>query len=91
MNNFTAILACVAACFFMCCSFVFRKVRDVAAERINRGQTNYGWGGGGGGEEDNRKTNVVLSTSSFFSPPPPLFSHRFGLFFCETRTKNKPK
>ena len=70
------------------CSFVFRKVRDVAAERINRAkQENYeGFGGGGGGEggrgkEDNRKTKVILSTSSFFSPPPPLFSHRCGLSF----------
>ena len=70
---------------------MFREVRNVAAERINRGETNYGGRGGGRGKEDNRKTKVVLSTSSFFSPPPLLFSRRFGLFFCETRTKNKPK
>ena len=72
---------------------MFREVRNVAAERINRGETNYGGRGGGGGrgKEDNRKTKVVFSTSSFFSPPPPLFSRRFGLFFCETRTKNKPR
>ena len=69
---------------------MFREVRNVAAERINRGETNYG-GRGGRGKEDNRKTKVVFSTLSFFSPPPPLFSRRFGLFFCETRTKNKPK
>ena len=59
--------------FYVCCSFVFRKVRDVAAERINRGQINYG--GGVGLRERRQQKNEGCSFCLFFflAPSPIVF------------------
>ena len=72
---------------------MFREVRNVAAERIKRGETNYGGrgggggGGGGGGARERRQQKnkgCVLYLIFFLAPSPIVFSPVWPLFLRNT-------
>ena len=48
---------------------MFREVRNVAAERINRGETNYGGRGGGGEGKKTTEKQRLCSLPHLFSRP----------------------
>ena len=73
---------------------MFREVRNVAGERINRGETNYGGrggGGGGGGGGEGKKTTEkqrLCSLPHLFSRPlPHCFLAGLASFFAKHELK----
>ena len=69
---------------------MFREVRNVAAERINRGETNYGGRGGGGGGEGKKTTEKqrLCSLPHLFSRPlPHCFLAGLASFFAKHELK----
>ena len=65
---------------------MFREVRNVAAERINRGETNYG-GGGGEGKKTTEKQRLCSLPHLFSRPLPHCFLAGLASFFAKHELK----
>ena len=65
---------------------MFREVRNVAAERINRGETNYG-GGGGEGKKKKEKKRLCSLPHLFSRPLPHCFLAGLASFFVKHELK----
>ena len=73
---------------------MFREVRNVAAERINRGETNYGGRGGGGGggwggegKKTTEKQRLCSLPHLFSRPLPHCFLAGLASFFAKHELK----
>ena len=72
---------------------MFREVRNVAAERINRGETNYGGRGGGGyeGKKTTEKQRLCSLPHLFSRPLPHCFLAGLASFFAKHELKISQK
>ena len=68
---------------------MFREVRNVAAERINRGETNYGGRGGGGfeGKKTTEKQRLCSLPHLFSRPLLHCFLAGLASFFAKHELK----
>ena len=67
---------------------MFREVRNVVAERINRGETNYGGRGGGGeGKKTTEKQRLCSLPHLFSRPLPHCFLAGLASFFAKHELK----